>query len=59
MRTKTLTFSQFYTSVKRAVEKCSQFHHVVPNDDIFVITARHGLTVFHLCTQKSTQNLHD
>ena len=52
MRTKTLTFSQparrVYTSVKRAVEKCGQFHHVVPNDDTFVITARHGMSLLAL-----------
>lgn len=47
MSTATLQFTQsarrVYTSVKRAVEKCGQFRHVVPNDDIFVITARHGM----------------
>ena len=52
MRTKTLTFpqpaSRVYTSVKHAVEKCKQFHHVVPNDDTFVITARHGMSLFAL-----------
>ena len=52
MRTKTLTFPQparrVYTSVKRAVERCGQFHHVVPNDDTFVITARHGMSLLAL-----------
>ena len=37
-----------YTSVKRAVEKCGQFRHVVPNDDTFVITARHGMSLLAL-----------
>ena len=35
-----------YTSMKRAVEKWGQFRHVVPNDDTFVITARHGMSLF-------------
>ena len=52
MRTATLQFTQsarrVYTSVKRAVEKCGQFRHVVPNDDIFVITARHGMSLLAL-----------
>lgn len=45
MRTTTLQFTQsarrVYTSVKCAVEKCKQLNHVVPNDDTFVIAARH------------------
>ena len=52
MRTTTLQFTQsarrVYTSVKRAVEKCGQFRHVVPNDDTFVITARHGMSLMAL-----------
>ena len=52
MRTTTLQFTQparrVYTSVKRAVEKCGQFRHVVPNDDTFVITARHGMSLLAL-----------
>ena len=52
MRTATLQFTQsarrVYTSVKRAVEKCGQFRHVAPNDDIFVITARHGMSLLAL-----------
>ena len=51
MRT-TLQFTQsarrVYTSVKRAVEKCGQFRRVVPNDDTFVITARHGMSLLVL-----------
>ena len=52
MHTATLQFAQpirrVYTSVKRAVEKCGQFRHVVPNDDTFVITARHGMSLLAL-----------
>ena len=52
MRTTTLQFTQsarrVYTSVKRAVEKCGQFRHVVPNDDTFIITARHGMSLLAL-----------
>ena len=52
MRTTTLQFTQsarrVYTSVKRAVEKCGQFRHVVPNDDTIVITARHGMSLLAL-----------
>lgn len=52
MSTTTLQFTQparrVYTSVKRAVEKCGQFRHVVPNDDTFVITARHGMSLLAL-----------
>ena len=52
MRTATLQFTQsarrVYTSVKHAVERCGQFRHVVPNDDTFVITARHGMSLLAL-----------
>lgn len=52
MSTTTLQFTQsarrVYTSVKRAVEKCGQFRHVVPNDDTFAITARHGVSLMAL-----------
>ena len=37
-----------YTSMKRAVEKWGQFRHVVPNDDTFVIMARHGMSLLAL-----------
>ena len=52
MSSTTLQFTQparrVYTSVKRAVEKCGQFRRVVPNDDTFVITARHGMSLLAL-----------
>ena len=52
MSTATLQFTQparrVYTSVKHAVEKFGQFRHVVPNDDTFVITARHGMSLLAL-----------
>ena len=67
MRTITLQFTQparrVYTSVKRAVEKCGQFRHVAPNDDIFVITARHGMSLLAIlnlgANKKNVQSLED
>lgn len=67
MRTTTLQFTQsarrVYTSVKRAVEKCGQFRHVAPNDDIFVITARHGMNLLAIlnlgANKKNVQSLED
>jgi len=37
-----------YTAVKRAFEKCGEFHHIRCDDSTFVITARHGATLLAL-----------
>ena len=33
---------------EHAVERCGQLRHVVPNDDTFVIMARHGMSLLAL-----------
>ena len=67
MHIKTIEFPQsarrVYTSVKHTVEKCGQFRHVVPNDDTFVITARHGMSLLAIlnlgANKKNVQSLED
>ena len=52
MKSVTLDFYQnarrTYTAVKRAFEKCGEFHHVRCDDRTFVITARHGASLLAL-----------
>ena len=49
MHHSTLTFNQparrVYTSVKNAVQSCGQFKKIVCNEDAFLITARHGMSL--------------
>ena len=51
-KTNTLDFQQnarrTYTALKRAFEKCGEFHHVRYDDRPFVITARHGTSLLAL-----------
>lgn len=37
-----------YTAVKRAFERCGEFHHVRCDKRTFVITARHGVSLLAL-----------
>lgn len=49
MQQSTLQFNQparrVYTSVKNAVQSCGQFKKIVCNEDTFIITARHGMSL--------------
>ena len=51
-KSNTIDFSQnarrTYTAVKRAFERCGEFHHVRCDERTFVITARHGASLLAL-----------
>ena len=52
MRKSNLNFSQndrrVYTATKKAIERCGQFKHIECNDQTFIITARHGMSLLSL-----------
>ena len=52
MRASTLIFNQnarhVYTATKKAIERCGQFKRIECNDQTFIITARHGMSLLSL-----------